>query len=72
MQSTLSEHSLILNNTENQVNCEAQKELNLFVHLSNFTVALALQYNDNDLDVAHFYVTQSAWRHLVSRSHTAI
>ena len=36
------------------MNCEAQTELNLFVRLSNYTVALALQYDDNDLVVAHF------------------
>ena len=34
--------------------CEAQSELDLFVCLSNYTVALALQYDDNDLVVAHF------------------
>ena len=50
----ISEHALI-------PNCEVQTELNLFVGLSNYTVALALQYDDNDLVVAHFSVTQSAW-----------
>ena len=43
------------------MNCEAQTELNLFVGLSNYTVALALQYDDNDFVVAHFSVTQLAW-----------
>ena len=57
----ISEHALIPNNSDNKVNYEAQIELNLFVHLSNYTVALALQYDDNDFIVAHFSVTQSAW-----------
>ena len=39
------------------MNCEAQTELNLFVRLSNYTVALALEYDDNDFVVAHFSVT---------------
>ena len=43
------------------MNCEAQSELYLFVCLSNYTVALALQNDDNDLVVAHFSATQSAW-----------
>ena len=57
----ISEHALIPNNSDNKVNYEAQIELNLFVRLSNYTVALALQYDDNDFIVAHFSVTQSAW-----------
>ena len=36
------------------MNCEAQTELNLFVGLLNYTVALALQYDDNSFVVAHF------------------
>ena len=39
------------------MNCE----FNLFVRLSNYTVALSFQYDDNDFVVAHFSVTQSAW-----------
>ena len=39
------------------MNCEVKTELNLFVRLSNYPVALTLQYDDNDFVVAHFSVT---------------
>ena len=52
----ISEHALIPNS-------EAQTELNLFVGLSNYTVALALQCDDIDFVVAHFSVTQSGLCH---------
>ena len=51
-----------MNNTDNSADeLRGSAELNLFVRLSNYTVALVLQYNDKDLVVAHFSTTQSAW-----------
>lgn len=51
VQCPISGYALITDNRNSNVNHQAQTELNLFIHLSNCTIALDPQYNDNDLAV---------------------